>query len=192
MSGYGNFTSHKAVAERNDNVEFTVNFSSGTAYLSVWIDWNQDFIFSDSERVYLSTSEESTTATTFSVNVPDDAVLGETRIRIKAVNGWEGSGACGYNSFGEVEDYTFEVQENLGRDDYSLNNLKIYPNPTSDFATIQTTETIKEVTVYNMIGQQISKGDSSTINLSNAEHGVYLVHIQFENGKSATQKMVKK
>lgn len=192
LSGYGNFTAQKAVAKRNDSVEFTVNFSGATSYLSVWIDWNQDFVFSNSERVYVSTDAEATTATTFTVNVPDDAVLGETRIRIKAVNGWEGSGACGYNSFGEVEDYTFEVEESLGIDDFATKNLKIYPNPTFDFATIQSTETIKEVTIFNMIGQQISKTGSSTINLSNVEQGVYLVHIQFENGKTASQKLVKK
>ncbi len=192
LTGYGDFTAQFVTAPRNGNVEFTVNFSSNTVYLSAWIDWNQDFIFSDSEKVYFSSDAEALSAVAFTVNVPADAVLGATRIRLKGVNGWEGSGACGYNSFGEVEDYTFNVEESLGVDGVTINNYKIFPNPTSGFATIQTTEQVKEVAVYNMIGQQVSKSITNEINLSAVEQGVYMVHILFENGTVATQKMIKK
>ena len=192
LTGYGDFTSHTATARRNESVEFTVNFSSSSIYLSAWIDWNQDFIFSDNERVYFSSDAESLSAVAFTVNVPADAVLGSTRIRLKGVNGWEGSGACGYNSFGEVEDYTFNVEESLGIDGVTLSDYKIFPNPTSGFATIQTTKAIKEFLVFNMLGQQVSKGTTDQINLSAVEQGVYMVHIVFENGTIATRKMIKK
>jgi uncharacterized protein (TIGR02145 family) len=111
LTGYGNFTAQTVTATPGDVVNFTVDFTADSAYLSVWIDWNHDFIFSDSERVYFTGNAESTYRASFAVTVPQDAALTATRIRVKAVNGWEGSGPCGYNSFGEVEDYTFTITE---------------------------------------------------------------------------------
>lgn len=111
LTGYADFTTQTVTASPGDTVNFTVNFTANSAYLSVWIDWNHDFIFAESERVYFTGNAESQSRATFAVTVPADAALTATRIRIKAVNGWEGSGPCGYNSFGEVEDYTFTITE---------------------------------------------------------------------------------
>jgi len=109
LSGYSDFTAKVAEATLGSTLTFKLNYTSNTAYLSAWIDWNQDFIFDDSEKIYASANAESQTGFQFTVTVPATATLGQTRIRLKAVNGWEGSGACGYNSFGEVEDYTINV-----------------------------------------------------------------------------------
>ncbi|MFP5439501.1 MAG: GEVED domain-containing protein [Bacteroidia bacterium] len=111
LTGYGDFTAQAVTASPGDTVSFNLNYSANSAYLSVWIDWNHDFIFADSERVYFTGNAEAQSRTAFTVTVPQDAALTATRIRIKAVNGWEGSGPCGYNSFGEVEDYTFTIVE---------------------------------------------------------------------------------
>jgi len=111
LTGYGDFTEQNVQAGIGQTVTFNLNFSTDTAYLSGWIDWNQNFIFEDSEGVYLSSDAEAASGLNFAVTVPAGAVLGNTRIRLKAVNGWEGSGPCGYNSIGEVEDYTFTVTE---------------------------------------------------------------------------------
>lgn len=111
LTGYGDFTAQTVTATPGDIVNFTVDFTADSAYLSVWIDWNHDFIFSDSERVYFTGNAESTYRASFAVIVPQNAALTATRIRVKAVNGWEGSGPCGYNSSGEVEDYTFTITE---------------------------------------------------------------------------------
>ncbi|MXN92999.1 T9SS type A sorting domain-containing protein [Flavobacterium sp. Sd200] len=111
-NGYSNHTSVILKAYRNTAVTFTVNFTGSLTnftYLSVWIDWNHDYTFSDDEAVYLSTTEEVSGALQFTTTVPENAVIGSTRMRMKAVSGWLGSGACGYNSQGEVEDYTFEI-----------------------------------------------------------------------------------
>jgi len=195
LDGYSNHTNLTLSATRNSTVTFNVNFTGSLvqfAYLSAWVDWNQDMIFDDSERIFLSETEVVNGILQFTTTIPNTALLGNTRMRLKAVSGWAGSGACGYNSIGEVEDYTFNVQESLGTNDNLMTDYKIYPNPTSGFATIESSETVKEVSIYNMIGQQVSKGNSSEINLSNVETGIYLVQILFENGSTATQKLVKK
>ncbi|WP_116787044.1 Ig-like domain-containing protein [Flavobacterium psychrotrophum] len=115
LAGYANYTAQSVTAPQGSSVNFNLNFhtaSLGTSYLSAWIDWNHDFTFSDDEQVYASSGEEPSTLT-FTANVPQNAALGATRIRLKVVNGWIGSGACGYNSFGEIEDYTFNITEAL-------------------------------------------------------------------------------
>lgn len=111
-NGYSNHTSVVLKAYRNTPVTFTVNFTGSLTnftYLSAWVDWNHDYTFSEDESVYVSTTEEVSGALQFTTTVPANAVLGQTRIRLKAVSGWVGSGPCGYNSQGEVEDYTFEI-----------------------------------------------------------------------------------
>jgi len=111
-NGYSNYTSVVLKAYRNTPVTFTVNFTGSLTnftYLSAWVDWNHDYTFSDDESVYVSTTEEVSGALQFTTTAPANAVIGQTRIRLKAVSGWIGSGSCGYNSQGEVEDYTFEI-----------------------------------------------------------------------------------
>ncbi|WP_163410764.1 GEVED domain-containing protein [Flavobacterium ajazii] len=194
LNGYSDHTDKILRASVGSEITFNLHFTGSMAiytFLSVWIDWNQDFNFDDSEMVYVSQSEEASTLQ-FKTTVPANAVLGQTRMRFKAVAGWVGSGSCGYNSQGEVEDYTINVEAKLGTGDFDKTSYSIYPNPTSDFATIQTTETIKEVVVYNMIGQQISKENSTVIDLSNVGQGVYIVQVLFENGTSVIQKIIKK
>jgi len=112
LSGYSDYTSTVLGATRNTTVTFNFEFTSEAAYapfLSAWIDWNHDFIFQDSERVFVSQDQETDNYVQFTATVPANAALGQTRMRFKAVGGWLGSGACGYNSFGEIEDYTITI-----------------------------------------------------------------------------------
>ena len=112
LNGYSDYTSTILTAARNSTVTFNFEFthSAGYApYLSAWIDWNHDFIFQESEKVFFSPSGESDNQVQFTATVPANAAIGQTRMRFKAVGGWEGSGACGYNSFGEIEDYTINI-----------------------------------------------------------------------------------
>ncbi|WP_281233215.1 GEVED domain-containing protein [Flavobacterium gelatinilyticum] len=193
--GYSDFTDKVLTANINTDITFNVHFTGslvGFTFLSVWIDWNQDMIFDDNEMVYVSQSEEVGGALQFTTSVPPNALLGSTRMRFKAVSGWVGSGACGFNSQGETEDYTINVEAKLGTGDFDKASYSIYPNPTSDYASIEASEVVKEVTVFNITGQQISNGKSSVIDLSNVPQGVYLVRILFENGKTVVQKMIRK
>ncbi|MDV6169826.1 Ig-like domain-containing protein [Flavobacterium sp. DG1-102-2] len=112
LNGYNDYTVQTLGAAKNSTVTFNFNFTGSLVqftYLSVYIDWNHDMIFSQDETVYLSTTEESTGVLQFTVNVPSTAILGNTRMRCKAVSGFIGSGPCGYNSQGEVEDYTINI-----------------------------------------------------------------------------------
>ncbi len=60
--------------------------------------------------------------------------------------------------------------------------IYVFPNPTSDKMFIESTEPIKEVTVFNISGELILKEkNSSEINLSNLKTGLYMITIETES-----------
>ena len=84
----------------------------------------------------------------------------------------------------------------LANSNFSNNEIQIYPNPTSDYLNINTSENIKAVTVFDFLGKQIiSKNTFSNqekIDLSNYNSGIYFVKIESENGKLEIKKIIKK
>ena len=80
----------------------------------------------------------------------------------------------------------------LGIGNFKKPTFKLYPNPTSSFVTIQNDLEIKNITIYNQIGQLISSQKNTQVDLSNASSGIYLLHIDFENGQKAIEKIIKK
>jgi len=74
-----------------------------------WIDWNQDKDFEDAdEAVVITYSNGSGTG---NVVVPDHALAGNTRMRIRILyNGTPQP--CGDSDYGEVEDYTVNIIDN--------------------------------------------------------------------------------
>ncbi|MFT4568695.1 MAG: hypothetical protein ACI9FN_003664 [Saprospiraceae bacterium] len=75
----------------------------------------------------------------------------------------------------------------LGIDDFSLNQVTIYPNPACD--EVQANTTVESITVYNMLGQVVFKTRENTFSVDGLETGLYLVIVSTENGR-ATRKLV--
>ena len=62
--------------------------------------------------------------------------------------------------------------------EHSLANIKIYPNPTSDFVHIQTENgIIPELKLYSLDGRLLQQIHNTEINLSNYAAGVYLLSV---------------
>jgi hypothetical protein len=75
---------------------------------AVWIDWNQDFDFDDDGELIAVEGSPGQGPYTATVTPPQDAVRGDTRMRIRLL--WlDPIDPCGTTSFGEVEDYTITV-----------------------------------------------------------------------------------
>lgn len=81
--------------------------------------------------------------------------------------------------------------EALGTQNFQRNNCTIYPNPTNGSITIQASETIKSVRVFNLLGQLVASQKSATIEIANQASGIYIVQVDFENGTTAQQKIIK-
>ncbi len=81
----------------------------GNDDLGVWIDWNQDGDFSGSgENIVCEINDQG--QGTFLFDVPENAFLGNTtmRIRIK-YSGSDCGNPCGTTTYGEVEDYSVNI-----------------------------------------------------------------------------------
>ncbi|ALM48451.1 hypothetical protein AMR72_05770 [Flavobacterium psychrophilum] len=169
--------------------------------IRVFIDWNQDDVF-DMDNEYYATSIQATngvdgTEAILNITVPQDAVTGTTRLRITK-DQWNLREAGAFDSctnayYGQVEDYSLIVNNFVaGLDDVNATQFTLYPNPTNDVVTVQENRDIQSIEVYNLTGQLIATGTAKQVNLGNAQAGVYMIKIHFENGSTATQKVIKK
>ncbi len=200
---YEDFTSMIGNVEMGETYTLTVKGNTAGPFehdIRVFIDWNQDKIFDMSSEYYTvsllpSTGEDDVQAT-LDITIPYTAATGNTRMRI-IKDMWnvyeEGEfDACLNAYYGQFEDYTVNIQEDLGAIDFNRKALKIYPNPTTDFVAVQSDLDIKNLQVYNQLGQLVISQKETQIDLSDIAPGIYIVQIHFENGASATQKIIKK
>ncbi|WP_241331209.1 T9SS type A sorting domain-containing protein [Chryseobacterium arthrosphaerae] len=77
-------------------------------------------------------------------------------------------------------------------------DIKIYPNPVSDYAYVEIGFDFKEaeILLYDMSGRQLqslkTKNNVTKINTQNLVQGAYLVTIKTDNNKTANAKLIKK
>jgi len=90
------------------------------------------------------------------------------------------------NCFGTLaatEVWSFTTDATLGIEDNNiLETFSVYPNPTSGVLNIQSSQDVDNVTVFNLLGQNVAsfaKNEivNSSINLSELSKGLYLVKI---------------
>ena len=216
--GYEDFLSLNTDIKRGETYQISVTFNTAGYQdnCSVFIDWNQDFVFDKTtERFDLGTETDddgnaNTTnfdTLTFDIKVPDDAVLGNTRMRViieyTHSNSPHGDGACDPDhgsEWGETEDYTVNIQDNAASvEDFTFGNLKLFPNPSSGefnltFKTINTEKV--SVRLHDFRGRLIGEKKYSNVSsvfteklkFDNVKTGLYL--LQITNGNKQTTKKI--
>jgi hypothetical protein len=74
--------------------------------------------------------------------------------------------------------------------------LSYYPNPVTDYLTIEAQKPIENVVVYNLAGQQIKtqklNQEEGKLNLTSLPAGVYMIQTLFKDGQFKTFKVIKK
>lgn len=82
----------------------------------------------------------------------------------------------------------------VGIDDVPTTEVSLYPNPTVGLLNIESAESIREVSVYNALGQQVLnnyiRANKSQMNLSNLSKGNYTMRIVLQNGETVVRKFV--
>jgi len=110
--GYADYTAMSADVDAGNT--YTLTVTNGNSYSSddwgVWIDWNQDGDFEDTGENVVCVSSEGADQVSWDIAVPSDALGGQTimRIRLK-YSGSDCGDPCGTTTYGEVEDYTVNV-----------------------------------------------------------------------------------
>lgn len=201
-SAYEDFTSIIGNVNRGEIYTLTVKGNTAGNYKSnikVYFDWNNSGTFEQSEGTTIGLIENSNgedeTEVSADIEIPYDAVIGQIRMRVLkryvTVPTFD-IPACNNGGYGQAEDYTLNIQESLGTGNFDNNSLRIYPNPATDFVNIESGTAIKEVQVYNQLGQLVFSQKDNRINLSDVASGIYMLHISLENGTFTTQKIIKK
>ena len=70
--------------------------------------------------------------------------------------------------------------------------VKVYPNPTSDYIAVESNEEIGSISVISPNGIELMNvSNENLLNLSNIPSGIYIIKIRFENGNLRNQRIVK-
>ena len=90
--------------------------------------------------------------------------------------------------------YFSKVATTLSTAKFEISNVKMYPNPVSNYLTIEANSTIEKVSVYNLLGQEVlsrsPKSNSATLQTNNLQKGIYIVRTDID-GKVTTTKIIK-
>lgn len=74
-------------------------------------------------------------------------------------------------------------------------DLKTYPNPVQNTLTIENSEIVEQVTIYNSIGQPVCQVfDNNTqvlVDVSDLPKGLYIIEVQQKNGQSVAKQFIK-
>ena len=198
---YGDFISISTDVEQGETYDMSFTTGYGDQYFRVWIDYNDDLVFSAEELVIdnaeLASGQGAGTYTgSISVTIPTDAPLGSHLMRVKT--SWNSpvpDDACEETQYGETEDYSVNIVESLGIQILDDSLVDIFPNPSNGLFNVEVRGVELDYFVTNMLGQQIEKGKfdigSHSINLSNQENGIYFVTLVSSDDGSKTFKLVK-
>ncbi|MEM1327734.1 MAG: T9SS type A sorting domain-containing protein [Bacteroidota bacterium] len=80
---------------------------------------------------------------------------------------------------------------------YSKTDIKVYPNPATDFIAFQNNDNhVRKVVIYNMVGRPIDQFEAQSgknvHNVSALARGMYLIQLMDRNGKIVTTKRINK
>ena len=208
--GYEDFTAQSTDIKRGSTYQISVSFDTAGFQdnCSVFIDWNQDYVFDKAtERFDLGTKTEDQAVATFDIKVPDNAILGNTRMRViieyTHSNSPHGDGACTadhQSGWGETEDYTVNVLDDPASvEDFSFGNFGLYPNPSNGefnltFKTINTEKV--SIRLHDFRGRLIGEKKYTNVpsvfteklKFDNVKTGLYL--LQITNGNKQTTKKI--
>jgi PKD repeat protein len=95
------------------STEYSITLSAGTYgagnNISVWIDFNQNGSFEESEKLGNVELPAAPTTGTITFTVPGNATPGTTRMRVREVWAENNIDPCSTYSFGETEDYNVNI-----------------------------------------------------------------------------------
>ncbi|GAA0722263.1 hypothetical protein GCM10009430_24500 [Aquimarina litoralis] len=188
VGGYGDFTSSSTTLNTTNTITITPTWS-GTVYnegYAVWIDYNKDGDFTDTNELVWSKAPSRDAVNTGSFTIPSGTSSGTTRMRV-AMKYNAIPNSCESFRFGEVEDYTVIIDANRRATPFiNSDNVKrsdkdifIYPNPATSLLHITLNDPNDSAyKIYNIAGQVVQKGTfTETIDVASLHRGVYILQI---------------
>ena len=198
---YSDFTTFSTSIDKeaSDDITVTISGAYATDQILVWIDFNQNYTFETSEKVY-----ESATGVgphTGTISIPADALLGITRMRVRLHDSSMGPNdtPCGSSDYGEVEDYSVNITSPVNIVVTEHNSLlQISPNPADDKVVISSTKSlVGNIQIVDVVGKLIYSDVvngvyNKSFDMSKEANGIYFVKMTKEGKNIETLKFVVK
>ena len=171
---------------------------AGTTY-SVSYEFGNDGFYSEKMKVAYGTAANATAMTTELANHPliELGIVEENTVTFTpAVSGDYVIGFNAYSDEDENQLYldNIVIDVALSSGSFDKNTFTAYPNPVKDMLNLSFTQNISEVTVYNLLGQQVlftkMNSNKGQVDMSNLSSGSYLVKVNTENA-AKTIKVIK-
>ncbi|WP_179317624.1 GEVED domain-containing protein [Winogradskyella undariae] len=186
---YGNyFDTHTVSLAPEESFDFSLEIEGGSVGAAIWVDWNNDYNFDISE-VMFTTTAYGNGPFTGTIEVPAGTADGDYRMRV--LIDWNDNepgdnDACSFgNGRGEVEDYKITVENALSTADFAISTFTYYPNPVKNTLTLNAQNTIEQVAMYNMLGQEVLRANpnavDSDLDMSQLQTGTYFVKVTIGN-----------
>lgn len=197
-NGYGDFLNQTISAKKNTMVIISVTpgmIGNYTEFWTVWIDFNQNESFTDPGEQVATFTTTNTNPNYTKIFIPDNASLGNTRMRIQMKRG-SFSTSCEAFPYGEVEDYTLSITQQLkgGTSEYSSsNNTTLFPNPfnenftlnfeseNAEDARIEISDITSRIIFSHPMSVQKGLNSFRLEDTSSMEPGIYMVRIIGQN-----------
>ncbi|SHJ14053.1 Por secretion system C-terminal sorting domain-containing protein [Hymenobacter daecheongensis DSM 21074] len=117
VTGGNAYTSYPATGSNTGTVQRGSTYplsvsAAGSTSVSVWIDFNQDFVFDASEWTQVTTSATGGVPSTVNVPIQATALLGTTTMRLRSRSSGSNNGsgdACTTFGLGETKDFTITI-----------------------------------------------------------------------------------
>lgn len=105
--GYENLSQTQSVVTNpGDSFTLTTDYFAGGNALKIWVDWNKNLVFDDSEILY---DEHSMMGDhTVTITIPEDAAPGTYRLRVASRDN-QPIEACGLYSYGSTIDFSLII-----------------------------------------------------------------------------------
>jgi hypothetical protein len=189
-AGYYNGTASSTTltAGSTQTISFSAGFVSSaySEYFKVYIDYNQNGVFTDAgELVVSSAASTSATTRTGSFTVPASAKNGLTRMRV-VMSDNSATTSCGSFSYGETEDYSVNISGGTAKLSVAARrsgeaaDYSVFPNPAENVLNVVIPTdhlgSAVAVKVYDVRGAEMKQVafDGSQLNISSLAKGVYL------------------
>jgi hypothetical protein len=186
----------KANLVKGNSYTISVTTAGNKENVRGWIDYNNNGIFESEELIMSSNGTISDETHKANFTVPTTAIS-SVSLRMRLSSDFYGASfpePCSNPTYGQVEDFTIMISDNLGIKNIDNISFSIYPNPVQDKLTIQLmkNETIDKMTIIDLSGKVIIT-QNKNVNILDVEKlpkGIYVLEV-YAGGKKNTSKILK-
>ncbi|GAA3920438.1 M4 family metallopeptidase [Hymenobacter algoricola] len=191
-AGYYNGTALTAPSLTAGTLQ-TISFSAGfvgsaySEYFKVYIDYNQNGLFTDAGELVVNAAASTSAATrTGSFTVPVSAKNGKTRLRV-VMSDNSATTSCNSYSYGETEDYSVTITGGAAFASISggsatvSNQFELYPNPATDRLniTLPNNAVVVSMQVMDVRGAVVNgaRFENGQLNVTSLAKGMYTLTV---------------